>query len=201
MTWTRCRDCGAAGHAATPDRRDCRRSFHAVIAIAQFRLSMAEAAKMFRITVGTLTEELRRYPDVRAIVLDRAREMRDQNLLKKMMLRDGVEQRRLLMMVNRDQFIEAWETANSPAEVAKRFDISVIKACQTASLIRRSGTLLKKFKRGRQARDDAKSTMAARACHEEGITISAAAVRYEVSRQAAQQAYARMYGKRKQAKR
>lgn len=193
MTWIRCTDCGAAGHTATPDRRDCRRSFRAVIAIAQFRLTMAEAAKMFGVNAGTIAEELRRYPDVRVIAIDRAREVREQNLLKRMKLRDGTEQRRLLMTVNREQFIEVWEAANSPAEVAEWFDISVSKACRTASWIRRSGTPLKKFQRGRAARSDAKSTMAARVCHDEGITLGDAAARHGVSRQAVQQAYARTY--------
>lgn len=65
----RCESCGARGHTATPDPRDCSRTFRAVVAIKERDLSMREAAELFGVLPGTIVEALRRDPEARRIAI------------------------------------------------------------------------------------------------------------------------------------
>jgi transposase len=68
--------CGAHGHAATPDHRDCSRAFRAVVAIKKRRLSMREAAELFGVLPGTIAEALKRDPGAWRIALRAGRDRR-----------------------------------------------------------------------------------------------------------------------------
>jgi len=74
----RCADCGARGHEAVPDHANCSRAFRAARAVAKLRLSMREAADMFGVTVGSVSEELRRDPEAWRVALARAAEVREE---------------------------------------------------------------------------------------------------------------------------